>query len=462
MTIHVKFPRINPLQEIEVSLVDVPERDDSRPASREQCNCDCACNLLGSTARQISLSLPTAFYLELTSWCHNHCVGCGNIFIDRQQHSRNRPDLPWESWRAILDKIAPSATMVKLTGGEPACSPHFYRIVDYLEAKGIPFAVLTSGIWTNPRKLLTALGTKEHFQGFLISLHGSSAAQHEIFTQSPGSYNRALQSLRQVDDAGMEASVSTILLRSNLGHLKEIADIALAHDARNIIFARHIGQAVPEMTLDEREYIQAVEEVIVLQKQGYPVKIGNCMPQCFHENPSTGCTAGLTFCTVDPTGNIRPCNHSQVIAGNLLLHPLEELWNSKELMDWRSILPSACGSCSAYERCGGGCKVMYEDGKDALMTGPMDVFEQTRSRSKVFLYQHSIPYSNYVQKADTFGDILLGKGLVIPIGRDVQTFLNVTVGKKTLAEIQQTYGEPALSFLANLHTLGLIELSSHR
>lgn len=459
MTLIVNFPPINPLQEVEVRLVHSRELVNVRPASREQCNCDCACHPMQPSSEQAALSLPTAFYLELTFRCPNRCTGCGNVFIDRQQQ-RHLPELGWEDWRTILEKIAPSATMVKLTGGEPTRSPHFYKVLNELNVRGIPFVVLTSGIWSNPGKLLHAVGANERFQGFLISLHGSSAAGHELFTRSAGSYLRALQAIREAAGAGLEVSVSTILLRSNLGTLREIADTALALGARNVIFARHIGQAIPQVTLDPQEYIQAVEEVITLQKQGYPVKIGNCIPQCFHPNPSTGCTAGLTFCTIDPTGNLRPCNHSKVVAGNLLVQPLEKLWNSRQLLDWRIMLPSTCNSCPSHARCGGGCKVMYEGGRDLLMTSPVHAdAEMAPMKVAVSLCRYSVPIANYTRRTDRMGNLLLGKGVVIPIGQDVESFLEGSIEKQNLAEIEAIYGSPALSFIANLHTLGLIEFT---
>ena len=460
MTLYVTFPKINPLQDVEVLLTSSGEACSPRPAGREQCNCDCACNLVGSPAGQIALSLPTAFYLELTSWCPNRCVGCGNVFIDRQVRNRIGPELRWEGWRAILEKISASATMVKLTGGEPTQSPHFYRIMDFLESHQIPFAVLTSGIWSNPGKLLTALESQTRFQGFLISLHGSTARQHELFTRSAGSYQQALQSIQSAAGAGMDVSVSTILLRSNLGQLKEIAETALAHGAQNIIFARHIGQPVPQVTLDERELIQAIEEVTSLRQQGYPVKIGNCVPHCFHENLSSGCTAGLTYCTIDPTGNLRPCNHSKVVAGNLLAQPLEELWNSKELQNWRTRVPPGCISCPSYARCSGGCKVMYQTGSDALMKSEgYAAMEVEAPKEYVLLDRHSIPHASYTQRIETIGNVLLGKGHVIPIDHNLEAFMHETIGRKTLEEIQDLYGSPALSFIANLQALGLVEIS---
>jgi AdoMet-dependent heme synthase len=460
MTIHLTFPRINPLQDVEVTLAGSVDTVRTRPASREQCNCDCACNFVGSTAGQVALSLPTAFYLELTSWCPNRCVGCGNVFIDRKVRRRNQAELGWEDWRIVLEKIVPSATMVKLTGGEPTQSPHFYRIVDFLEDRQIPFAVLTSGLWPNPRKLLATLGARTQFQGFLISLHGSTPQRHELFTQNAGSYQTALRAIRLSTEAGMDVSVSTILLRSNMGQLKEVADVALAQGAKNIIFARQIGEPVPPITLDDSELIQSMEEVAALQYQGYPVKIGNCVPQCFHPNPSSGCTAGLTFCTIDPTGNLRPCNHSRVLAGSLLDQSLEELWNSRELLDWRAMLSPTCSACPSQARCGGGCKVMYEHGMDPLMTVPENAnLDVKLPKVQATLFKHSIPTARYIHIMDNPGNMILGKGLAIPVDHDVEEFLRETIGRKTLEEIQDTYGSPALSFIANLHTLGLVELS---
>jgi radical SAM protein with 4Fe4S-binding SPASM domain len=459
MRLPMKFPPINLLQEVEVRLVDSRESVSPRMASREQCDCDCACSLAGSTVDQVALSLPTAFYLELTSWCPNRCAGCGNVFIDRRLRQRNPAEMRWEQWQTVLEIVVESATLIKLTGGEPTQSPHFYRIVDFLEDHRVPFAVLTSGLWSNPGKLLSVLSSKKQFQGFLISLHGSCDTQHELFTQNAGSYSRAIQSIRQAAEAGMDVSVSTILLQSNLGHLQEIADTALEHGAKNIIFARQIGEPLPGITLDESELRLAVEEVTALEHQGYPVKIGNCIPQCFDANPSRGCTAGLTFCTVDPTGNLRPCNHSKVVAGNLLVQPLEALWNSPELQDWRTMQSPTCNSCPSHARCGGGCKVMYEQGRDTLMTSPESAGRETRlPKVEVSLFRFAVPSPKYIQKTDRMGNILLGKGMVIPIGHDVEMFLEDTIKKRNLAEIEQTYGSPALAFIANLHSLGLVEL----
>lgn len=460
MTNSLTFPRINLLQDVEVSLTQSVELSGRPPASREQCNCDCACTLVPTTTEQKALSFPTAFYLELTSRCPNRCLGCGNVFLDRRQQAGLPTEMGWKDWQAILEKISPTATMVKLTGGEPTISPHFYRIVDFLEAHRIPFVVLTSGIWSHPQKLLASLGAQEHFRGFLISLHGSTDSRHEEFTQAAGSYRRALQSIQRASAVGMDVSVSTILLRSNLGELKAIADAALAHGARNMLFARHIGPAVPGFTLNEKDLRQAVQEVISLQQQGYPVKIGNCVPQCFHPNPSTGCTAGLTFCTIDPAGNLRPCNHSKTQAGSLLDRSLEELWMGPELQSWRSLLATACTDCPSFAGCGGGCKVMYQAGRDLLMTSPAaTAWERTRSKVQVLLFKDSIPHPSYMQKFETMGNILLGNGVVIPIDPAVESFLRDAMGKKTMKEIQDTYGKPALTFLADLYSLGLVEFS---
>jgi len=102
---------------------------------------------------------------------------------------------------------------------------------------------------------------------------------------------------------------------------------------------------------------------------------------------------------------------------------------------------------------------MYEQGRDILMTSPESAGRgSSLPKVEVSLFRFAVPSPKYIRKTDRMGNILLGKGMVIPIGHDVEMFLEETIEKRTLAEIEQTYGSPALTFIANLHSLGLVEL----
>ena len=70
------------------------------------------------------------------------------------------------------------------------------------------------------------------------------------------------------------------------------------------------------------------------------------------------CGAGTerAYYALDPLGNIRPCNHSATILGNLLQEPFEDILAPERLKPFVGALPSACAACAEHALCQGGCK----------------------------------------------------------------------------------------------------------
>ena len=68
--------------------------------------------------------------------------------------------------------------------------------------------------------------------------------------------------------------------------------------------------------------------------------------------------------TIDPFGNLRPCNLTDYRLGNLLETSFSELVSHMRLPDFTG-LPDECSGCDQKILCGGGCKADYRivDGK---------------------------------------------------------------------------------------------------
>ena len=64
--------------------------------------------------------------------------------------------------------------------------------------------------------------------------------------------------------------------------------------------------------------------------------------------------------TVDINGNVRVCNHSPVIAGNIYEKPLYEILHSDYVESWNNIIPEICKNCNWWEKCRGGCRAASE------------------------------------------------------------------------------------------------------
>jgi radical SAM protein with 4Fe4S-binding SPASM domain len=425
--------------------------------ARAQCDCDCACAVEGQGLLP-TLSGPVACHLELTAACPNRCPGCGNPFLDRRAPSATRPPLPVSGWERILDKLLPQVSLIKLTGGEPSNYRGLFPLLKLLRERGVPFVMLTNGRWPQPHLLLERLSACPEFRGFLISLHGPDARGHAGFTATPGSFAAAVSAIRLASQAGFPVSVSTVLVRANLGRLTETADRALALGACGVIFNRYIGPPIAGLTLSERGLQRAVREAQSLIDAGLPVKFGNCVPQCFAPSSATGCTAGRSFFTVDPWGNVRPCNHAPLAVGNLLDESLEGIWWSEGMTQWREVATPECLDCAAYPRCAGGCRALSLGAEgDPLMRAPL-ASKPPHPPSELTLYASAVPRARYRVRHEPCGPALVHDGRVLLVSPGTLAFLDRVDRRCTLSEIGARGGPAALSLIGGLYTQRMLDL----
>jgi radical SAM protein with 4Fe4S-binding SPASM domain len=283
------------------------------------------------------------------------------------------PPLSAQEWRFVLDRVAPTAAQLKITGGEPTLHPGFEEIVEHVDASGVPFVLFTNGRWAKPERLLDFLAGLSHLDGLLISLHGARPASHEAFTGVAGSYAETVGNVERAVEAGLRVTTSTVLTRQSCSEVEEVIALGKELGVDGAAFQRYIGAPALEAGWDElRRAIDAIEGV--MNGNGRRVRFGTPIPHCFVPNHSVGCCAGVAQATIDPWGNLRPCNHVSLACGNLLRQPLDEVWASVEMRRFRDAIPEQCRSCEAFGTCRSGCRAaILERGldRDPLMKNPI-------------------------------------------------------------------------------------------
>ena len=324
---------------------------------------DCACVADPGQSTEFDESL---FFIELTPTCNNACVGCGNVFAN---HRSSEP-LSAQEWCTILDCIAPSTSWLKITGGEPTLHPQFEEIIEHVVTLGVPFTLFTNGRLLDPERLVRFLVGIPQLDGLLISLHGARAQSHEAFTCTPGSFDETVANIRLAVDAGLKVTTSTVLTRYSCPEIEAIIALGQEMGADHAAFQRFIGAALPEIEPGEIELQQSVAAIEKIANGGNGmggngrgpkgndklVRFGTPIPHCFTTNGSYGCLAGIAQATIDPWGNVRPCNHAPLVCGNLLTQSLEEIWHSAAMETWRGMIPEECMGCEEFEVCRGGCR----------------------------------------------------------------------------------------------------------
>jgi radical SAM protein with 4Fe4S-binding SPASM domain len=403
----------------------------------------------------LTLSAPVLYSLELTPACNNRCRGCYNVFASE----RAQPPLNLEEWRQILDRIKPHAHRVKLTGGEPTLSPHFEGIVTHLRELDISFSLFTNGCWPDPERLVAFLKTIPQLRGLLISLHGATPAAHEAFSGVQGSFERTVANIRRATEAGFPVTISAVIHRRNLDQFQAIVTLARDLGADHVAFNRYLGPRDPATEPTEEQLRQAVLQIEALRQEGVRVKFGNCIPQCFVESSSTGCLSGVAYCTIDPWGNMRPCNHSPLKCGNLLEQSVEEAWQSAEMQRWREMIPAECHLCAEFPQCHGGCRAMaIELGleRDPLAGPPLTARQSPPER--ISLYEGLRPVGAYQLRGEEFGYVLMHGNCIVPVAFEDKAVLDACNGQTTLREIEADFELEGLRLVAMLAKRGVIEL----
>ena len=95
---------------------------------------------------------------------------------------------------------------------------------------------------------------------------------------------------------------------------------------------------------------------------------GVCTPHClidpqdYPEIHFTSCGADLRRRPVALRfdGELRFCNHSPVVMGNLHEQPLPQILASPYGRRWRDVVPGPCQGCDRFDSCRGGCRAASE------------------------------------------------------------------------------------------------------
>jgi len=160
----------------------------------------------------------------------------------------------------------------------------------------------------------------------------------------------------------------------NLLQLESILELAASLGVHSVLLNRmNIGGLRPrhwrELWLEPAE----VDALLVTADRvggrlGLRISSGVCTRLCAVDpeahpdlrTPTCSPEAERRPLTLDGWGDLRSCNHSPVILGDLHRQHLTEILDSTELARWRDVIPDFCAECERWADCLGGCRAACE------------------------------------------------------------------------------------------------------
>ena len=308
--------------------------------------------------------------VELTQHCNHACLHCYNVWYGAQDKPYPRGELTTEKTLALLGKALDETVChhVTLTGGEPLLREDLPEILTFLRQRHIQITIISNGHLIDSEKAGSLV------QGgvglFELPLLSHQVEMHDELSGSRGAWKAVLSAMTAIRKQHGQVVVSFVGTRRNIDHLHEVIRLAFAFGARGLMFNRfnpggrgreHLEDLLP--SIDQvRRALETAETA--LKEYGMPISCSIPIQPCLIDTsryPHLGfgtCAAGSkrAYYTLDPIGNLRPCNHSNLILGNLFEEPFSRLIAPERAACFYNASPEYCRDCSVRTECQGGCK----------------------------------------------------------------------------------------------------------
>lgn len=283
---------------------------------------------------------PRGIVWAVTFTCPLRCVHCYTESGRRPSRQLDLPDL-----LAVTDGlIAMNPIEIALAGGEPLLVPGIYEIARRITAAGVDASIWTSG-WNIKPAMIEDITSS--FDRIHVSVDGATAEVHDAIRGRRGSFDRALDTLRMLDDASRERverggepvffGVDYVVTKSNYDQLQDFCG-RIAHRFPELKFVT-FGSALPiglasrkgfaehELLSDEQSAAMAAEstaaELASLAPAGVEVRTSDnraANPYLNDGDPA------ITFLEVEPDGAVRAFPIYEGTVGNILTEPGDILW----------------------------------------------------------------------------------------------------------------------------------------
>ncbi len=308
--------------------------------------------------------------VELTQQCNHVCLHCYNVWHGPQNPPYPRGQMGTKDLLALLGKALAevSCPHVTLTGGEPLLRPDLFEVLDLLHARRKTVTLISNGHLIDDGSATNLI--RHGVALFELPLLSHQARMHDFLSGCQGAFTSVLKALTSIRKAHGQVVISFVGTRMNIDHLDETIRLAFAFGARGVMFNRfnpggrgreHIADLMPS-TLQVKQALMAAETSSLTY--GLPVSCSIPIQPCLidlsaYKRLTFGyCAMGSerAYYTLDPLGNVRPCNHSDTILGNLLQESFGEIISPQRLISIVKAAPDFCLSCKHLAECQGGCK----------------------------------------------------------------------------------------------------------
>jgi len=309
--------------------------------------------------------IPLWLLAELTYACPLQCPYCSNPL---ELSASRKNELSTDEWLGVMRQARKlGAVQLGFSGGEPLVRPDLEILIREANDMGFYCNLITSAVGLTAEKITAfkSAGIK-HIQ---ISFQGSNKETNAVFGGTD-SFEHKQAMTREVIKQGIPLGLNFVLHRHNIHQVSEFLDMAYQLGAEFVELAntQYYAWALHnrDQLLPTQEQLQQAEQATVQFRKEHPKGMNAIFvaPDYYENRPKKCCNGwGTTFITVDPNGDVLPCQSAKIIPDlefpNIRNQSLENIWHESDLFtrfrgtQW---MQEPCASCPEKEQDLGGCR----------------------------------------------------------------------------------------------------------
>jgi putative heme d1 biosynthesis radical SAM protein NirJ2 len=302
-------------------------------------------------------------------------MSCRHCYRDAKE--AHPEELNTKEAKALIGQIAEAGFKIMIfSGGEPLMRSDIFELIQYAAAHKLRPVLGSNGTLITKE---TAYKLKEAgAMGIGISLDSMNPDKHNQFRGMKNAWEWAVRGMEYCKQAGLGFQIHTTVMDWNYHEVLEITDFAekIGAAAHHIFFLVPTGRAanIKEEFLSAEQYETLLTDIVQKQKYVNIEVKPTCAPQFMRIAKeqgvsfrfSKGCLAGISYCIINPKGDVQPCAYLDKPIDNVRRTPFSEIWRTNSvLQELRTMdYKGKCGTC-IYKRLCGGCRAraaFYNEG----------------------------------------------------------------------------------------------------
>ena len=326
---------------------------------------------------------------NITRACNLKCVHCYND----SGADKAGNELSTEAAKAVLDDLAQfGVPSVLFSGGEPLIRPDLFELIEYAGQQRLRTVISTNGtlITTDVAKKIKQRGVS--YVG--ISLDGIGQI-NDRFRGVDGAFDRAVQGIRNCQDAGIRVGLRLTLTKRNVQDLESLFDFFEAEGIERACFYHFVpsgrGAGITNEDLTHAQSTKAIETVLARTRQFKEagrktdiLTVDNHVDGVYlylkllKEDPARAAkvwklltwnggglySSGVGIGCIDFNGKVHADQFwGHYDLGDVHERPFSQIWTDptepllRGLRNRRAYIKGRCGLCKFFDACGGSLRV---------------------------------------------------------------------------------------------------------